>query len=655
MAVQPSPTILAATVAELRGHAPFDQMSESPISRLAANLTLRYYAEGSVIKSPEDGVVNTLSILQRGQVVGVNPSPPLSERPLTLVEGEMFPIGAMISKRATVLTFSAATDVFCYELSESGFAEVMETSPEFRNFATARLAHMLDLSRQHIQSEFSRNVSGAQTMASPLRSLIKRPPVTVNAATPISQVLAMMQQLKIGSMIVVEESSTIPCGIFTERDVLARVALPQVDQSAAIASVMTTDPVALPSTATVFEAAKIMAERRFRHVLVTDEGRLVGLVSERDLFQMQRLSLGEIAKSIDRCADGVSLAKVADDVRQMAEALVGQGVAAEQLTQFVTTMNDAIVGKAIELAAIESPPPSIEWCWIGLGSEGRMEQTLVTDQDNALIFAPAVSASTTEIEALRAAFLAFATVANRLLDQAGFPFCRGNIMAKNPHWCLTQSEWRNLFEAWMRSPSSAALLNAAIFFDFRALHGKSELVTELRDWLRSVAPRQKLFLHQMAANALQVRPPLGLIRDFVDADEAYPGTIDLKKFGIRPFIDAARIFALAQEVSATNTADRLRQAMRKMRVGDDEISAYIDSFHFVQLLRLRSNQRMADTDIAGRSALVASQTEPDNGPNAQMANRIRTDALNDLDRRILKEALRQARKLQARVEMDFHV
>jgi CBS domain-containing protein len=148
---------------------------------------------------------------------------------------------------------------------------------------------------------------------------------------------------------------------------------------------------------------------------------------------------------------------------------------------------------------------------------------------------------------------------------------------------------------------------------------------------------------------LQVRPPLGVLRDFIDAEEAYPGTIDLKKFGVRPFIDAARIFALANEVSATNTADRLRQAMRKMRVGDDEISAYIDSFHFVQLLRLRSTEAVnaAGGDSAPASTAATTQT------TAHMANRIRIDELNDLDRRILKEALRQARKLQARLEMDF--
>lgn len=649
MAAQPSPTILAATVAELREHAPFDQMAASALGQLAANLTLRYYAAGSVIKSPDDGIVRSLSILQRGQVVGVNRAPSASERPLTLVEGEMFPVGAMISRRATVLTFSAATDVFCYELSDAGFAEVMETSREFRNFATSRLAHLLDLSRQEIQSAFSRNVSGAQTMASPLRSLVKRSPVTVNIATPIRQVLAMMQELKIGSVIVVDDAAEMPRGIFTERDVLGRVALPQVDQSAPISSVMTADPAALQSTATVFEAAKLMAERRFRHVLVTEEGRLVGLVSERDLFQMQRLSLGEIAKSIDRCANGNSLAKAADDVRQMAMALVGQGVAAEQLTQFVTTMNDAIAEKALKLAASECPPPAVEWCWIGLGSEGRMEQTLVTDQDNAIIFAPQALASAADIESLRKGFLAFATVANRLLDEAGFPFCRGDIMAKNPQWCLSLSEWQGVFEGWMRSPSSQALLNAAIFFDFRVLFGHTALASGMRDWLKELAPTQRLFLRQMAANALQVRPPLGVLRDFIDAEEAYPGTIDLKKFGARPFIDAARIFALANEVSATNTADRLRQAMQKMRVGDDEISAYIDSFHFVQLLRLRSTEAVnaAGGDSAPASTAATTQT------TAHMANRIRIDELNDLDRRILKEALRQARKLQARLEMDF--
>ena len=188
----------------------------------------------------------------------------------------------------------------------------------------------------------------------------------------------------------------------------------------------------------------------------------------------------------------------------------------------------------------------------------------------------------------------------------------------------------------MRAASPQALLNAAIFFDFRALHGEAALATELRSWLHGAVSAQKLFLRHMTGNALQVRPPLGVLRDFVDVDDAHPGTMDLKKYAARPFIDAARILALANGVMATNTAERLRGAMRQLQVADEEVGAYVDAFHFVQLLRLRN----ADSPSA-------STRDQSNG------NRVVLETLNELDRRILKESLRQARKLQARLEMDF--
>ncbi|MBP8120221.1 MAG: nucleotidyltransferase, partial [Burkholderiales bacterium] len=392
-----------------------------------------------------------------------------------------------------------------------------------------------------------------------------------------------------------------------------------------------------------------MARFRFRHVLVMEEGKLPGVVSERDLFTMQRLSLGELAKSIEQAAGADSLAHAAGEVRRLATALLAQGVGAEQLTQFVTTLNDSIVSRALALAAADAPPPDTKWCWMGLGSEGRMEQTLATDQDNALIFILPPGAS---LAATRESFVAFADRVNRILDQCGFPLCKGNIMARNPRWCLTLDEWKDTFLHWMRSANGEALLNAAIFFDFRSLHGDSGLAGELRDWLGPQVAAQPLFVLQMVNNALQVRPPLGLLRDFVKDDgEAgeYPGTIDLKKFGTRPFVDAARIFSLRHGVAASNTADRLRLAAPKMRMHEDEAAAIIEGFHFIQLLRLRNQEGAAlHAATAWGDHHHADSLLPPHHPN-----RIDPDQLNELDRRILKEALRQARKLQSRLELDF--
>lgn len=637
---QPSPTIIDATVAELKRHAPFDDMEAELLRVLAARLQLSYHAKGAVLQAPVHGVVEQLVIVQRGRIVGTNADARAGvPQAVTLVEGEMFPVGALIARRPATLTFVAETDVFCYTLGYADFEDIMDRSRAFRHFATTRLAHLLEQSHRDVQREFSSRVAAEQTLASPLKDLIRRQPVTVSPDASVGEVLHLMHRERIGSVVVMEVASGKPVGIFTERDVLARVALPALPHDAAIAKVMTPGPYSLPGHASVFEAARAMAERRFRHVLVTEEGRLAGVVSERDLFQLQRLSLGEVAKAIEHADDANTLVQAAGDVRLLATSLLGQGVGAEQLTLFVTTMNDALVARALQLVCADesSIPPAVPWCWMGLGSEGRMEQTMATDQDNAIIFDPGDA----PLEDVRAGLVETARRVNTLLDQIGFPRCKGDIMAGNPAWCLSVTEWREVFTVWMQKKSPQALLNAAIFFDFRALAGERRLAETLREWLMREAAPQALFLRQMAGNALETRPPLGVLRDFVLDDDDFPGTIDLKKYAARPFVDAARIFALAHGVAATSTVERLRQALPQMRVSEDEQGAYIDAFHFVQLLRLRTAEAARHGD--------ADATDP-----AARANRVLVDELNELDRRILKEALRQARKLQARLEMDFH-
>jgi CBS domain-containing protein len=225
---------------------------------------------------------------------------------------------------------------------------------------------------------------------------------------------------------------------------------------------------------------------------------------------------------------------------------------------------------------------------------------------------------------------------NRSLDACGFPLCKGNIMARNPQWCLALPEWLDRFDDWMRNANPEALLNATIFFDFRALHGDASLVDRLREFLLAKVKDRPAFLRQMAANALQVRPPLGLFGDIVvESDEG--GTIDLKKQVSRVFVDCARILALSSGVGAVSTVERLRGAGPRIRMSEDDVSTAIDAFQFVQMLRLRSQDSL------------------ERGTGASEPNRLDPETLNSLDRRILREALRQARKLQNRVALDYQL
>jgi CBS domain-containing protein len=469
-------------------------------------------------------------------------------------------------------------------------------------------------------------------MYSPLAAILRRAPVSVPPETKLEQALKTMEDHRIGS-IIVADANGVPLGIFTLQDLLRRVALKACDLEQPISQVMTIEPVTLRPSASAYQAALSMARRGLRHLLVVDDARrLVGIVSQNDLFALQRVGVKEISQEIRDAKDLASLQHSAGDIRRLAQTMIEQGVGAEPLTHFISTLNDLLTVRIIELTQQEIPLPAVRWGWLAFGSEGRLEQTLSTDQDNGIIFE---AASAEEAQALRAKFLPFALEVNRKLDGCGFPLCKGNIMASNPECCLSFDEWQQRFSGWMYDAQPQALLNAAIFFDFRVLYGDEDLAERLRDWLLARTGASHLFMRYMVQNALQCEPPLGLIRDFVYDSKENPHTIDLKMYGSRPFVDAARIYALAKGLPHTSTAQRLRAVAQKIAFAKDDVSAIIDGFYFIQQLRLRRQQKLGDQEAG--------------------ANRVDPDDLNQLDRHILKEAFKQARKLQARLAMDYRL
>ncbi len=469
-----------------------------------------------------------------------------------------------------------------------------------------------------------------QTLALPLRALLRKEPVTCGESMPVREVAALMRARGVGSVVVVDSESR-PAGIFTSTDLVA-FAAERIDDRP-VAEAMSRDLVWLPAYAMAYEAALAMVSRGIRHVLVTQGGKLTGVVSERDLFSLQRLGLGEITTEIRLAGSVELLAGLAAEIRKLARMLVAQGVAPEPLTHFVSVLNDRLAQRVVELERKNHRWESISWCWLAFGSEGRLEQTFSTDQDNGLIFQAHDGARP---DAVRAQMLPFARAVNDALHACGFPLCKGNIMASNPRLCLSLGEWQERIRGWIENPEPKALLDAAICFDFRALQGDVTLTRTLRDWVHPVARAHPAFLRLLAQNALQSRPPLGRIRDFATEDAPnHPHSINLKANGTRPFVDAARIYALAHGLNATATGERLRSARAAMRMGEAENEALVQAFFVIQGLRLR------------RQAALE--------PGEEEANRIDPSALNPLERRILKGAFLEARNLQNRLALDYQI
>lgn len=622
--------LVAATIDQLSRHAPFDRMTPDHLAWLASRLHLGYYARGEAVLAPEQGEAQTLFIIKQGIVRGEREG---DAAWLELHEGECFPIGALLSRRAAISHFRAETDVFCYELPAADFHALLELSPPFHAFCTLRLADLLAQSQRQTQARYLSAATEQQSLESSLAMLIRRSPVTCAPDTPLRHALETMREQGIGS-IVITEANLQPLGIFTVRDLIGRVVLPEVPLDTPIRSLMSPRPVALPPNAHAFEAALAMARHGFRHVLVAENEKLVGVISEKDLFSLQRIGVTQISSAIRAAKALAQLQEAATDIRQLGHNMLAQGVGAEQLTLLLSTLNDLLTQRVIELECAADSGCRHDFCWLAFGSEGRLEQTLATDQDNGIIFEPQAGE---DVETTRGALLALAERINRALDACGFPLCRGEIMAMNPKWCLMLDEWKALFARWIDAGDPESLLNASIFFDFRPLHGETRLADDLRQWLSVKAAANPRFLHQMTANALRNRPPLGLVRDFVtESAGEHADTLDLKLNGATPFVDGARVFALATGAAGTGTAQRLRQAGPKLNIPTAEIEAWIAAFYFIQLLRLRRQHEENETGQA-------------------LDNRINPDRLNDLDRRILKEAFRQARKIQGRLGLDYQV
>lgn len=623
--------IEAATLDLLRRHAPFDRMDQDSLAFLAGRLKLAYYAQGRVILEPRHGAVRTLYIIQRGLVRGDLSTQSLPQPgELEFGEGECFPLGAVAESRPTAYTYTAAEDTFCYETGAEVVAELMRRSPEFHAFHTQYANSLLQRSYEALQSDYAQLSVSQQPLHTSLRELIRRDPLSCAPGESLQSALQLMQRAKTGSIVVVSPDA-VPLGIFTERDLLKRTAAGDLDLARPIGSYMTVAPRSLPATASGAEAAMLMVKWGIRHVLVVEEGRLAGVVAERDLFALSRLSMRAIADSIDVAQDFKDLKTAAAGMRRLERNMLAQGVGTENLTQLIATLNDKLTCRAIELQAAWHDLSGIDWCWIALGSEGRLEQTFATDQDNGIIFRDPRPAAE-----VRERLLPFAQAVNQILDACGFPLCKGNIMAGNPAWCLSQAEWQSKFSGWIRNPEPKALLNSSIFFDFRALWGNAALVEELRSWLNLETHDNQRFLRAMAANALESGPPLGMFRNIVTSGRGrQANTVDLKAQGSRPFVDAARIYALAAGLAQTNTPERLRASGTRLNVPPEEVEAMVDAFHFVLLLRLR-HQHLASGDPGD-------------------INRIDPDSLNALDRRILKEAFRQARNAQTRLQLDFQL
>ena len=625
---RPPDNLVAQLCDELQRHPPFSEMEPADVKAFVAASRHAYFASGAPVVSPEDGPARQLFFIRRGAVTGKRGLSDVAGGAFQYEAGDLFPVSAVLAERAPTTRYSATEDTFALVISAEDMQALASQSAVFGDFLNRRILKFLDLSRAALQVAYASQALGEQSLETPLAQLCHKAPVTCAPETPLQDALAQMHELHIGSMLVVDAAGA-PLGILTRYDILGRVTLVQLPLATPIGQVMVQPVRTLTHEHTAQDAALLMSTHGIRHVPVTRDGRAVGIVSERDLFALQRLSIKQVSGSIRHANDLPTMQAVAQDIRRFARSLLGQGVQAKQLTALISHLNDGLTARLVEITAQRHGLGLHEFCWVALGSEGRSEQTIATDQDNALIVAEPDGGPVPDTARL----LAFAREVNESLDACGYPLCKGQIMASNPALCLTLREWEQRFAHWIDQGSPKDLLNASIYFDFRALAGQVTLSARLREAVTQRAARNPRFLRQLALNGLAQSAPLNWLGQIDTTTIEGRETLDLKLQGTAMFVDVARLYALAHGVAATGTRERLEAVGPRMGVPDHEHQAWVGGFEFLQMLRLR--------------AQLDGTTVGDN------PNRIAVSDLNDIDRRILRETLRVLRSLQQRVKLDY--
>jgi CBS domain-containing protein len=471
-----------------------------------------------------------------------------------------------------------------------------------------------------------------------VRDVVARSAVTCRSCTSVLEVARLLGRERVGSVVVVEADGQ-PVGIITDRDLRGKVVAEGLDPSGTLAGAVMSSPlIAVPPSAFAFEAVLEMTRHGVRHLAVTEDGRLVGIVSARDFLALESSHPVALARDIARAPSVSALAGLAARVVALVRQLVGQGGRPYDVGQIVAELNDRVVVRVQALARAglqeRGDTPPVPGCWLVLGSEARREQTLRTDQDNALVYADPPEDLR---EAAAGYYGRFAAAVIEGLLAVGFPPCPGGIMASNPRWCQPLSAWKKLFGRWIAVPNPEETLAASIHFDLRPVGGAQEIGAALAEYVRQEASASRLFLAALARDVVTRGLPLTVFGNIaVERHGPHRGAVDVKSAGSLQLVGAGRLHALELGSPETNTVDRFRESGARGLYTDAEVREITDAYQ--HLMRLRLVQQLEQLD---RGA------PPDN--HVVPARLSRADAL------LFRDALRTAGRVQAGVRDRFVV
>lgn len=566
----------------LRQHAPFQELDEATLLRIGGAIDVRYYKAGTrIVEFGQEALF--WHIVRSGVVEVFRRDGTLYNR---LTEGGYFGEFGLLHRKKVRFPAMAQEDTLLYLLPEPVFTELFEGNEVF--------ADQVEIEdRTRLQKAVSRQQSGNTLLSATVDRLVEREPVTLSLHASAQEAARCMTDAGVSSLLLMDDAGSVDengapasrmVGILTDRDLRIRLLAEGLPHSTPAVNIASTEVVAIEHNRLVFEAMVLMLRHKVHHLPVTRGNRPVGVVALSDIIRFESGNSLFVVGRIGRAQGGDELEALVPEVRISFLRMLGEHASARVVGSAMSAIGRAFKQRLLELAEQALGPPPVPYCFLALGSMARQEQSVVTDQDNALVL-------DNRFEPARhdAYFESLARFVTEGLARCGYSLCTGDVMATNPRWRQPLRVWQAYFNDWIEKPSAEGLLNSSIFFDLDGVYGRTEWADSLRRGIARQARQHPLFLASMARNALLRTPPLGFFKGFVlEADGRHSAGINLKRRGTAPLTDLIRVHALSVGSEALNSFDRLDDVIKAGVLSPGRGPDLHDALEFLSFVRFRT-------------------------------------------------------------------
>jgi CBS domain-containing protein len=640
--------VIVNRVAEfLKRFPPFSFLGKEDLIRVAASVEIRYLDSGETLFRQGDPAQPHFFVLKEGIVNLTEVQGGKEEIREVCDEGDVFGVLALLGKRPYLLTAKIQESSLIYAIPVRVFEQILDQNSRVSlffaaGFAAGQVVVRQDLSQGQIARGAFKNASGDHSLlifSDQSEVKISESVLCCSPDCTIQEAAKKMAHAQVSSIVVIDQNEC-PLGVLTDKDLRSRVLAMGVSPDLPVSGVMSSPVITRKKTDGFSPLYLTMIRHRLHHLVLTEDGTdqspVTGIISDHDIFLSMGNSPAVLIHALMNTMDLTEMRQIRDRAEQMLGYYLDNEVSMDFVASVMTEINDVIIRRAVKISesAMEEEYPEmkrIKYCFLSLGSEGREEQLLRTDQDNAIIYQdtdPELS------EQASSYFVKLGTSIVEVLLACGFASCPGKIMASNPEWVKPLSVWKRYFSDWILTPTQDNLMRVSIFFDFRPVIGALGLSEELSAHIYGEIGKKQIFLNFLAQNALMNPPPLGFFKDFmVEKSGEHRDQFDIKARAMMPLADLARLLVLSHQVVGVNNTFKRFEKMKDLEPSNSELFSQAGKAYEI-LMRMRALEGLQNQN-SGRF--------------------INPKSLGKLQRQLLKNAFTPISELQEIVRMRFQL